>query len=128
MIKFFDMKLANKKVNINKIISNVISSYEFSLGKYVEDFEKNFAKYLGVKYCVGVGNCFDAIKLSFVAYKILGEIKNDDEVLVPANTYIASILAVTAANLKPVFVESDMNTFNISPSNILKAISRFIIL
>ena len=62
-------------------------------------------------------------KLAFMAFKILGYMKDGDEVLVPANTYIASILGVIAANLKPVFVEADTNTFNISTENILKTIS-----
>ena len=123
-INFYDLPKINKRFEKNFIKSFKIINRKgrYIIGDFSNTFEKNFAKFCNSKYCVAVGNCFDAIKLSFVAYKILGEFKNDDEVLVPANTYIASILAVTAANLKPVFVESDMNTFNISPSNILKAI------
>ncbi len=101
MIKFFDMKLANKKVNINKIISNVISSYEFSLGKYVEDFEKNFAKYLGVKYCVGVGNGTDGLELSLLA----SGVSSGDSVLTVSNAGFYSSTAILSIGAKPEYVD-----------------------
>ena len=125
-IRFYNLSKVNKRFEKKFIQSfkEINRKGRYIIGDFSKIFEKNFAKFCNSKYCVGVGNCFDAIKLSFVAYKILGEIKNGDEVLVPANTYIASILAVTAANLKPVFVESDVNTFNISPENILKKINK----
>ena len=125
-ITFYNLPKVNKQFEkiFIKSFSQINRKGRYIIGNFSNNFEKNFAKFCNSKYCVAVGNCFDAIKLSFVAYKILNEIKDGDEVLVPANTYIASILAVTAANLKPVFIESDINTFNISPDNILKAINR----
>ncbi len=83
-------------------------------GKEDAAFEKAFAEYCGVKYCVGVGNGLDALML---ALKALG-IGEGDEVIVPSNTYIATALAVTYVGAKPVFVEPDIRTFNINPSNI----------
>ena len=87
----------------------------------VEDvnFEKEFADYCNSKYCVGVGNGLDAL---FLSLKALG-IKNGDEVIVPSNTYIATALAVTYVGAKVVFVEPDIKTFNIDPSNIEQAIT-----
>jgi len=115
--KQFEKKFIKSFIKINK-------NGRYILGDFSNKFEKNFAKFCESKYCVGVGNCLDAIKLSFMAFKILGYLKDGDEVLVPANTYIASILGVISANLKPVFVEVDTNTFNISAENILKAINK----
>ena len=125
-IKFYNLSKFNKKYE-KKFINDfktINRNGRLVLGDFVKKFEKNFAKFCKVKYCVGVGNGVDAIKLSFMALKILGTIKDHDEVLVPANTYIASILGVTAANLKPVFVEPDVKTFNISAKNILKSITK----
>lgn len=87
----------------------------------VEDkaFEDAFAKYCGIKYCVGVGNGLDALSLALIA---LG-IKEGDEVLVPSNTYIATALAVTYVGAVPVFVEPDIRTFNINPINIEEKIT-----
>ncbi len=87
----------------------------------VEDalFERSFADYCGVDYCIGVGNGLDAIILSL---KALG-IGEGDDVIVPSNTFIATALAVTFVGAKPVFVEPDINTFNINPNDILSAIS-----
>ena len=87
----------------------------------VEDkaFEDAFAKYCGIKYCVGVGNGLDALSLALIA---LG-IKEGDEVIVPSNTYIATALAVTYVGATPVFVEPDIRTFNINPSNIEEKIT-----
>lgn len=79
-----------------------------------EKFEKEFAKYCGVEYCVGVGNGLDALMLSL---KALG-IHEGDEVIVPSNTYIATALAVTYVGATPVFVEPDIRTFNMDPSRI----------
>lgn len=82
-------------------------------------FESAFAKYCSTKYCVGVGNGLDAL---FLALKALG-IKQGDEVIVPSNTYIATALAVTYVGAIPIFVEPDINTFNINPDNIEAAIT-----
>ena len=125
-IAFYNLPKINKKFE-KKFIKSFIkinNNGRYILGDFSNKFEKNFAQFCKAKYCVGVGNCLDAIKLAFMAFKILGYMKDGDEVLVPANTYIASILGVIAANLKPVFVEADTNTFNISTENILKTITK----
>jgi len=125
-IAFYNLPKINKKFE-KKFIKSFIKinkNGKYILGDFSNKFEKNFAKFCESKYCIGVGNCLDAIKLSFMAFKILGYLKDGDEVLVPANTYIASILGVISANLKPVFVEVDTNTFNISAENILKTINK----
>jgi len=126
LVKFYNTSKMNKEYENNFIRDFKIINKKgiYLLGDFVKRFENNFAKYCQSKYCIAVGNCVDAIKLSFMAFKILGDLKDNDEVLVPANTYIASILGVTSANLKPIFVEPDAKTFNISPANIIKAINR----
>ena len=88
-------------------------------GKEDENFEKEFAKYCGVKYCVGVGNGLDAIILILKAL----DIKDGDEVIVPSNTYIATALAVTYVGAKPIFVEPCIDTFNINPDRIEEKIT-----
>ncbi len=75
----------------------------------VKKFEQEFADYCGVEHCVGVGNGLDALRLIFRAYMELGAMKNGDEVIVPANTYIASILAISESGLNPVLVEPDID-------------------
>ncbi len=97
----------------------VYSNSWYIEGKEDEAFEKTFAKFCHTQYCVGVGNGLDALML---ALKALG-IKNGDEVIVPSNTYIATALAVTYVGATPVFVEPDIRTFNIDPSNIEAAIT-----
>ena len=89
-------------------------------GEEDKAFEKAFAEYCGIKYCVGVGNGLDAL---FLALKALG-IKEGDEVIVPSNTYIATALAVTYVGATPVFVEPDIETFNIDPLKIEDAITK----
>ena len=119
-VKFYNISKLNRsyeKIFIKnfRLINN---SGKYILGNKVSEFEKNLAKYCNSKYCIAVGNCVDAIKLSFMAFKILRKMSDGDEVLVPANTYIASILGITSVNLKPKFVEPDPETFNISLKNI----------
>ena len=125
-VKFYNISKLNKKYENNfiKNFKKINKKGRYILGDNVKKFENNFANYCNSKYCVAVGNCVDAIKLSFMAFKILGEMKNGDEVLVPANTYIASILGITSVNLKPIFVEPDSGTFNISVENIKKSITK----
>ena len=125
-IKFYNLPKKNKDFE-KKFIKNfkkINFRGRYIIGNYVEKFEKNFAKFCKAKYCVAVGNGFDALKLSFMAFKINKKLKDGDEVLVPANTYIASVLSIVAANLKPVFVEPDQDTFNISVNHILKKLSK----
>lgn len=116
MIKFLDLKAINNQYReeINHAIQNTIESGWYIQGKAVASFEENFAKYCEVKHCIGVGNGLDALILIFRALLLKGKLSKGDEVIVPANTYIASILAITENNLIPVLVEPDPITFNLS--------------
>ncbi|VAV83081.1 Aminotransferase, partial [hydrothermal vent metagenome] len=106
-----------------KAFNELLVSGRYILGDGVKTFETNFASYCGTKYCIGVGNGLDALVLIFRAYIESGKLKKGDEVIVPANTYIASILAIVHAGLTPVFVEPEEETFNISSEKIRKAIT-----
>ncbi len=90
----------------------------YILGEEVSSFEKEFAAYCGAKYCVGVASGLDALFLILTAYKHLGVLKNGDQVIVSANTYVATIIAIKNAGLEPVLVDADENTFNIDISKI----------
>jgi dTDP-4-amino-4,6-dideoxygalactose transaminase len=125
-IKFYDLP-KNNSTYAKKFIKDfkaINSSGKYLIGNFVRKFEINFSQYCQSKFTVGVGNCLDAIKLSFMSLKIRGYLKDGDEVLVPANTYIASILGIIGANLKPVLVEPDENTFNLDSKNIEKKITK----
>ncbi len=115
-VKFLDLKKINEQYRdeINKALNNAVDSGWYILGGQVEEFEREFAEYCGTKYCVGVGNGLDALSLILKAY----DFKPGDEVIVPANTYIASILAISQNSLTPVLVEPDINTYNIDPAGI----------
>ena len=125
MIKFLDLFKVNElhREEIDEAIKRVLDSGWYLLGKEVESFEKEFAEFCGTKFCIGVANGLEALTLIFRAYKELGRFKDGDEVIVPANTYIASILSVTDNNLKVVPVEPDLNTYLIDPKEIEKAIT-----
>lgn len=125
MIKFLDLKLLNSrfKTEFQEAYVRFLDSGYYILGTEVKSFETAFAQYCGTKHCIGTGNGLDALTLIFQGYKSLDKLKEDDEVLVPANTYIASILSIIHAGLKPVFVEPDNTTFNISTTEIKKAIT-----
>ena len=125
MIKFLDVKLLNSRfeAEFQEAYTRFLDSGHYILGNEVESFENAFASYCGTKHCICTGNGLDALMLIFQAYKKLGKLKNDDEVIVPANTYIASILSIIHTGLQPVFVEPDEATFNISPEEIKKAIT-----
>jgi dTDP-4-amino-4,6-dideoxygalactose transaminase len=103
--------------------TRVLDSGWYVLGQEVQAFEAEFAAWDGSRFCVGTGNGLDALSLIFRAWLELGEISEGDEVIVPANTYIASILAVSAVRLRPVLVEPDPATFNIDPVQIEAAIT-----
>ena len=92
-------------------------------GSGVIEFEKAFADYCGTSFCIGVGNGYDALKLIFESYILLDKLKKGDEVLVPANTFIATILSVIHSGLTPVFVEPDLKTFLIDPQKIVSKIT-----
>ncbi len=101
----------------------VIKSGWYIEGHELKSFEQEFASYCGTRYCVGVANGLDALILTLRAWKELGYLEEGDEVLVPANTYIASILAITENKLIPIFVEPHEFSYNIDPVNIVKLIS-----
>lgn len=113
MIEFLNLKEITKrdKEDLVKAFENVLDSGWFILGEQVKKFEKEFEDFCGVKNCIGVANGLDALILIFEGYKQLGIFKNGDEVIVPSNTYIASILAVSKAGLIPVLVEPDINSY-----------------
>ncbi len=125
MIPFLDLKKVNSKyqAEIEQAVTRVVASGWYILGKEVEEFESDFAKYCGTKHCFGVANGLDALVLIFRAYKEMGLMQDGDEVIVPANTYIASILAVSANNLKPILVEPDIKTYNLNPALIEEKIT-----
>lgn len=126
MINFLDLKAINAQYRQELIeaCTSVIDSGWYIQGVEVQKFEKEFAAYCGTEHCIGVANGLDALILVFRAWKELGKLKEGDEVIVPANTYIASILAVTENKLKPILVEPDPQTFNICPTKIREAISK----
>ena len=125
MIKFLDVQAINARFEkeFQEKFKAFLDSGQYILGKEVERFETNFADYCGTSHCIGTSNGLDALILIFKAYIQLGVLKTGDEVLVPANTYIASILSVIHSGLTPVFVEPNSETFNISPEEIKKHIS-----
>lgn len=120
MVQFLDLHKINARheKEFKTKFQDFLDSGYYVLGNQVKQFEANYAHYCGTKFCIGTANGLDALTLIFKAFIQLNKLNEGDEVLVPANTYIASILAVLHANLKPIFVEPDGDTFNISPSNI----------
>lgn len=126
MIKFLDIQKINEQYTqeLNNVASKVIRSGWYVRGKYNESFIENLKLYLEAKHAVGVGNGLDALKLIFRGYKEIGILKDGDEVIVPANTYIASILAISHNNLKPVLVEPSIESYNLDIEKIEKAISK----
>ena len=107
------------KDEIDQAVASVIDESAFISGKYVAEFEKNFADYIGVRHCIGVGNGTDAL---FIAMKSLG-IGPGDEVITAANTFIATSEAISLAGAKPVFIDCDKETYNIDAGLIEKAIT-----
>ncbi|HEY5592758.1 MAG TPA: DegT/DnrJ/EryC1/StrS family aminotransferase [Paludibacter sp.] len=125
MIKFLDLQKINAQyaLELKNAAAEVIDSGWFLQGERVKLFEANLAKYIGVKNAIGVANGLDALRLILKAYIELGEMHEGDEVIVPANTYIATILAISDNRLKPVLVEPDINTYNLDLSLIEKHIT-----
>lgn len=115
MIPFLDLKKINSQYRDDLIeaATRVIDSGWYVQGKEVESFERDFAEYCGSSYCVGVANGLDALTLTLRAWIELGKLKVGDEIIVPANTYIASILAITENRLKAVLVDPDDSTYNL---------------
>lgn len=108
---------------INEAVNRVVNGGWYLQGKENERFEANFAKYIGTKYCIGCANGLDALIWIFRAYIELGVMQPGDEVIVPANTYIATILAITENRLKPILVEPKLNTLEIDDDRIEEVIT-----
>ena len=121
MIKYLDLKAINKPYE--HAADEVLQSGWYLKGDYTRRFEETYAEYIGSKYCIGCGNGLDALTLIFRAYIEMGVMQVGDEVIVPANTYIASILAVTENRLKPVLVEPSLDTLQIDDTLIEQAIT-----
>ncbi|WP_373187410.1 DegT/DnrJ/EryC1/StrS family aminotransferase [Halopseudomonas sp.] len=125
MIPFLDLKAMNGhyREELLQAATRVVDSGWYIQGQEVKAFEQEFSEYCGTRHCIGVANGLDALILVLRAWKELGKLEEDDEVIVPANTYIASILAITENNLKPVLVEPAESTYNLCPDNIARAIT-----
>lgn len=121
MIEYENLKNVNQPFleDYLQSFNNLLNSGWFILGTNVKRFEEDFAKYNGSKHCIGVASGLDALILSLKAF----EFEKDSEVIVPSNTYIATILSIIHCGLKPVLVEPDINTYNIDPSKIEEKIS-----
>lgn len=125
MIKFLDLQkiTAEYSEEINEAVKRVVNSGWYLQGAENKKFEEEYAKFIGTQYCIGVANGLDALIWILRAYIELGFMKEGDEVIVPANTYIATILAITENNLVPVLVEPNINTFQIDEDKIEEAIT-----
>ncbi|MGN7990529.1 DegT/DnrJ/EryC1/StrS family aminotransferase [Pedobacter sp. 22226] len=125
MIKFLDLQkinLAYQQEMENRILDTFRSGW-YLQGNEVKNFEDNLAKYIGVQHAIGVANGLDALRLILRAYIELGIIQKGDEIIVPANTYIASILAISDNGLIPVLVEPEIKNYNIDVSKIEEKIT-----
>ena len=125
MIKFLDLQKITQKYSdeIHEAVNRVVDSGWYLQGKENETFEMNYAQYIGTKYTIGCANGLDALILIFRAYIEMGIMDPGDEVIVPANTYIASILAISENGLKPVLVEPSFETYQIDDSKIEEVIT-----
>ena len=125
MIKYCDLKKITEtyEPQLSEAISRVVQSGWYILGNEVKAFEQEFAQYCGCRYCIGTGNGLDALTIIMLAYKEIGTMEEGDEVIVPANTYIASILSIIQAGLKPVLCEPSWKSSNIDPEKIEELIT-----
>lgn len=125
MIKYLELKLvtAQHGSEISEAVQRVVDSGWYLQGTENKAFCEEFASFIGTAHCVGCGNGLDALTLILRAYKEMGIMEDGDEVIVPANTYIATILAITENNLKPVLVEPRIDTFQIDDTRIEEAIT-----
>ena len=125
MIPFLDLKATNAqfKEDLKSACARVIDSGWYINGQEVLSFEQEFANFCGAKHCIGVANGLDALTLTLRAWMEMGRLQEGDEVIVPANTYIASVLAITENNLTPVLVEPDLATYNLCPEGVKQAIT-----
>lgn len=118
MINFLDLKKINVQYasELRRAAGEVIDSGWYLHGARVKKFEESLADFIGVKHAIGVGNGLDALRLILKAYMEMAVMKEGDEIIVPANTFIATILAISDNRLKPVLVEPDINTYNLNIS------------
>lgn len=125
MIKYCDLKKITEiyEPQLSEAANRVIKSGWYILGNEVKNFEQEFAEYCGCEYCIGTGNGLDALTIIMLAYKELGIMQDGDEVIAPANTYIASILSILQAGLKPVLCEPSWESCNINPEKIEELIT-----
>lgn len=126
MIKFLDLHKINARfeTQFQEIFKQFLHSGYYILGERVEAFENSFANYCGTKHCIGVGNGLDALRLILEGYKTLGKLKNGDEVLVAANTYIATLLAIKQAGLKPILVDAEAETYGFDCAQLEQAVTQ----
>ncbi len=117
MIKFLDLKKINDSFEpeLSSAIKRVLDSGWYLLGNEVRAFEEEYSDYIGTRHCIGVANGLDALRIILKAYIEMGTMTEGDEIIVPANTYIASLLAITDNRLKPVLAEPSLETYNIDP-------------
>ena len=125
MIKFLDLPKINARFDtqFKNQFDLFLNTGQYILGDGVKTFEANFAAFCGTKHCIGVSNGFDALVLIFKGYMELGVLSKGDQVIVPANTFIASILALLEVGLEPVMVDPNPSTFNIEASDIKKQLT-----
>lgn len=125
MIEYLSLKkvTAQHADEIQQAVAEVVNSGWYLQGQHVNSFEKAYAEYIGTKYCVGCGNGYDALWLILRSYKEMGVLQDGDEVIVPANTYIATILAITDNGLSPILVEPNIETLEIDDQLIEQAIT-----
>lgn len=125
MIQYLNLKKLNAQhgEEIKDAINKVVDSGWYLRKEATKQFEEHYAQYIGTKYCVGCGNGLDALTLIFRAYKEMGIMKDGDEVIVSGSTFIATILSITENNLKPVFIDCRLDTYQIDDSLIEQAIT-----
>lgn len=125
MINFLDLQAINSQYQqeLKDACARVIDSGWYIMGNELAQFEAEFAAYCGTKYAIGVANGLDALILTIRAWKELGKLKAGDEIIVQANTYIASVLAITENGLVPILVEPNPTTYNLEPEIVRKAIT-----
>lgn len=125
MIKFLDLQKVTSSFEpeLSLAIERVVRSGWFILGEETSAFETEYANFIGSRHCIGTANGLDALRLILKAYIEIGVMKEGDEIIVPANTFIATILAITDNRLRPVFVEPDIDTYNIDPRLLEKAVT-----
>lgn len=118
MIEYLNLKAINNSFQpkLSQAVDAAVRSGRYLFGPYMKAFEQQFALFCGTRHCVGTGNGLDALTLILMSYVSIGRFKPGDEVIVPANTYIASILSITRAGLVPVLCEPDPKTCNINPA------------